>query len=118
MLLESGEDVDQRDQVLVFSSSFNSSVKLIFFSHTVCASSMAYKQAIVLVFAVVLGGVSSQRENRPFAGGQSRVKKPCQDTRDPLGRVKQTTHAIIRLNLIVLVKLSTARTRTLMMTSV
>ena len=75
MLLESGEDVDQRDQVLVFSSSFNPSVKLIFFSHTVCASSIAYKQAIVLVFAVVLEGVSSQRENRPFAGGQSRVKK-------------------------------------------
>ena len=36
---------------------------------------MAYEQAIVLVFAVVSGGVSSQQENRPFAGGQSRVKK-------------------------------------------
>ena len=109
MLLESGEDVDQRDQVLVFSSSFNSSVKLIFFSHTVCASSIAYKQAIVLVFAVVSGGVSMASHV---------LKKPCQDARDTLGRVKQTTHAIIRLNLIVLVKLSTARTRTLMMTSV
>ena len=41
MLLESGEDVDQRDQVLVFSSSFNSPIKLIFFSHLVCVSSTA-----------------------------------------------------------------------------
>ena len=98
-LLESGEDVDQRDQVLVFSSSLNSSVKLIFFSHMVCVSSIAYEQAIASVFAVG-SRVSSQRENRPFAGGHSRVKKAVLRCQRHIGacEAKNACHHWVKLD--------------------
>ena len=133
ILVESGEDVDQRDQVLVYPSLFKSSVKPdlprsvyqrtpVFFSHLGCANATAYEQALALVFAVVSRGISCQWENRPFAGGQSPVERAVSRRQKHTSeRVKQRTrisqNAFIRLILIALVKLSTAWSRTLMMAS-